>query len=213
MKYLLSFLFLTSFVFLSGAQGTIVGFTMSPANPTSTDTIYIDADVQFTSGDCTLDSKSHSVTGLNIQATAHHCLGVALYICDVVDTYKINPLPDGNYSFNLSLNSGSGPSPCSPGIVVDDDSTFNFTVGEPGGFSNSPVSQLSIYPNPVQNHINLPSISDGTAYKIITVSGQVVKSGLIESRMINNLEVLPSGIYFLKIETPSGVRVGQIAKE
>jgi hypothetical protein len=213
MKYIVSFVFLTAFSFFSAAQGSILDFAISPANPSTTDTVYLYTELQFSNGDCDLDQQSHTVSGLAIQANAHHCLGMLTIICDVVDTFKINPLTAGNYSFNLTLTSGAGPAPCTPGIIADDDSTFNFTVIDVSGVTDLSSSRLTSYPNPVQNHINLPLVTDGAAYKLITVSGQVVKAGLVEGKRINDLERLPPGMYFLRIETSTEVLVGQIAKE
>lgn len=212
MKYFVLFLFSCAFTFFSGAQGTITGFTVDPVNPSNTDTIYVYADLSFTSGGCAVDNQSFSVNGFTIQANAHHCIGGLTYICNTVDTFKINPLPDGTYNFNLSLTSGAAPGPCTPGIVPDDDSTVTFSVGG-SGFEDEAAAPISIYPNPVQSELHLAAVADGTPYQLTAVTGQVVQSGVVNNNVITHLEGLPSGIYFLKIETSGGLLVRQLVKE
>lgn len=214
MKYLLSILFLFSFITMSYTQATITGFTMSPTNPTSNDTIFIYANLQFSSSSCHLDNQSHSISGLSIEASTHHCFGLLTAICNTVDTFKINPMPAGNYDFNLSLTSGSAPAPCTAGIAADDDSTFSFIVESsgPSGLGDPTTSNFILYPNPVRYQINLPSILGGTAYTIIGISGQVVKSGQVNNQMIDGLRTMSPGLYLLKLETLNGTIVRQISK-
>ena len=214
MKNIFSFLFVFSSFVLLQAQGTIIGFNLSPANPTATDTIYIYADLRFTSSACELDNISHAVTGFSIDASAHHCLGVATAICSALDTFKINPLPAGNYNFNLGLTSGGSPAPCTPGVVADDDSTFSFTVGPngPAAVEANNKNAFTVYPNPVVNQLNFSSLTNNTAYTIIDISGKIIKSGLVTGNSINGLEILPSGLYFIKLETGAGDIVRRFAK-
>ena len=201
-------------MFVSFGQGTITGFSINPVNPTSTDTIYIYANLQFPYGACILDQQSHTINGNDVQADAHHCVGALTTICNNIDTFKINPLPAGNYTFHLNLTSGAAPAPCTPGIVPDHDSTFSFTVepSGPAGLNKSSKSQFMIYPNPVVDHINVPLIPDQTPYDIINIAGQSVLSGLIKSQTIQNLGDLPRGLYFVKFKTPSGEVIRQFAK-
>ncbi len=215
MKKLATFLCLFLCVFGTQAQGTITGFTISPTNPTTSDTVYIYANIQFSSSTCDLDNKSHLVSGFNIEASSHHCVGYLLAICNTIDTFKIDPLPLGDYSFNLNLTHGGTTLPCTATVLSDDDSTFSFTVS-PGGIAGlppQPASVLNIYPNPIQDKINLSSVPDGTLYSLIDVTGKLVKSGAVKSNLIGNLETLPAGLYFLQLETSSGSVVKQITKE
>jgi hypothetical protein len=49
-------------------------------------------------------------------------------ICNTTDTFKLNPLAVGTYSFDLTLSSGFGSSPCTAGISPDDNDVFTFNV-------------------------------------------------------------------------------------
>ena len=109
-------------------QGSIISLTVSPTYPTETDTVYIYASLSFASSSCPLDVKSHSILGNNIVASTQHCLGMLSAICYNTDTFKINPLSTGTYTFDLTLSSGFGGPPCSPGIIPDDYDTITFNV-------------------------------------------------------------------------------------
>ena len=108
--------------------GSISSFAISPVNPNNTDTVYIYAELLFTSSGCPLDMKSHSVLGNNIVASTQHCLGIAAAICNTTDTFKLNPLAVGTYTFDLTLSSGAGGPPCTAGIVADENDVITFNV-------------------------------------------------------------------------------------
>ena len=109
-------------------QGSIISLTISPTYPTNIDTVYIYAELAFTSSSCPLDMKSHSVLGNNIVASTQHCLGMLTTICNTTDTFKLNPLAVGTYTFDLTLSSGFGGPPCTAGIVPDDNDVITFNV-------------------------------------------------------------------------------------
>ena len=109
-------------------QGSIGSLTVSPIYPTETDTVYIYAELLFSSSNCPLDIKSYIISGNNIAASTQHCLGMLATICNTIDTFKINPLSVGSYTFDLTLSSGFGGPPCTPGIVPDDYDIITFNV-------------------------------------------------------------------------------------
>ena len=109
-------------------QGSIIALTVSPTYPTETDTVYIYASLSFASSSCPLDVKSHSILGNNIVASTQHCLGMLTTICNTTDTFKLNPLAVGTYTFDLTLSSGGGGPPCTAGIVPDDNDIISFSV-------------------------------------------------------------------------------------
>jgi len=125
------FLFLVIFLsFNINAQisGSITNISCSPANPTTNDTIYVFVDTQFPSSDCLLMTSNFSINGNTIIASAQHCLGMLTAICNTTDTFMILPLSIGIYIFNMTLSSGFGGPPCTPGIVADDNQLFTFSV-------------------------------------------------------------------------------------
>ena len=108
--------------------GSISSLTISPVNPNNTDTVYIYAELLFTSTGCPLDIKSYNIVGNNILASTQHCLGIAAAICNTTDTFKLNPLLVGTYLFDLTLSSGGGGPPCTAGVVPDDNDVITFNV-------------------------------------------------------------------------------------
>ena len=111
-----------------GQQGSIISFTIFPAYPTETDTVYIYADLMFSSSDCDCLTKIDYRSGNSITASTQHCLGMLATICNTTDTFKFNPLAAGTYIFDLTLSTGFGGPPCSPGIVPNDHDTITFYV-------------------------------------------------------------------------------------
>ena len=128
MKKLLLLLLCVPMIGFGQILGSISSLTISPVNPNNTDTVYIYAELLFTSSGCPLDIKSHSVLGNNIVASTQHCLGMLTAICNTTDTFKLNPLAVGTYTFDLTLSSGFGGPPCTASIVPNDNDTITFNV-------------------------------------------------------------------------------------
>ena len=128
MKKLLITLLCLPMIGFGQILGSISSLTISPVNPNNTDTVYIYAELLFTSSGCPLDIKSHSVLGNNIVASTQHCLGMLTAICNTTDTFKLNPLAVGTYTFDLTLSSAFGGPPCTAGIVPNDNDVITFNV-------------------------------------------------------------------------------------
>lgn len=124
----LCFLFFTIGLSTAIHAQSITNITQWPTNPSSNDTIYFYADLQFPSSDCQLDFASHTIVGNTIIANTHHCLGMLSAMCNATDTFMLLPLPSGSYTFDLTLTSGFGGPPCTPGIAIDDNMVFTFSV-------------------------------------------------------------------------------------
>ena len=143
---------LTSFYTSVNGQW-INSFTVNPANPTTNDTITVLVDVSFPSGSCPLDQKTLSVNGQQVSAYALHCLGVLSVICPAVDTFRIDPLPAGNYTFTFQVDAGALPIPCTPGIVAGPVDSVKFTVSPAVGLTEEEVPEFTTYPNPASAEV------------------------------------------------------------
>ena len=128
MKKLLLILFFLPIIGFAQTFGSISSLTISPVNPNNTDTVYIYADLFLSTSDCPLDFKSHSILGNNIVASTKHCLGMLTAICLTTDTFKLNPLAIGTYTFDLTLSSGFGIPTCTAGILPDDNDVISFNI-------------------------------------------------------------------------------------
>lgn len=201
MKNIYTLLLSLCFSVAGSAQGNINSYTVFPANPTTNDTVYVYVDSWFSSGGCPLDNLYHGLSGTTITATAHHCIGLLTVICNATDTFKIDPLPAGTYDFNMTLTSGSGPMPCTPGIAPDDMGTTSFTVSQAVGIPEFDLASLKLE-NPVSGELNFgkPLVEELQLFDITGKLTKKIKAG--ETRV--NLEALNTGIYFLRSST--GVR-------
>ncbi len=84
------------------------------------------------------------------------------------------------------------------------------------------LNQLSVYPNPFSSYVDLSFRSDGPASAILTLvdmtgrtlleRGQNVGAGMNSIRL-NELERLPSGIYFLRIESGDAVITSKLVRK
>lgn len=63
------------------------------------------------------------------------------------------------------------------------------------------IETIKIYPNPVNNYVNIDGIEQPSNYQMIDISGKVILSGKIDNSFDRiPLEQLMEGMYFLKIE-------------
>lgn len=181
---------------VANAQNSIVSLTVAPANPSSTDTIYVYAELAFAYSSCPLDMKAHFVNGDTILASSLHCLGMLAAICNTTDTFKIDPLTAGTYVFDLSIAGGMGGPPCSPPIVVDDNDAITFVVASSNaGIKDVIDFDLNIFPNPATNTINL-SRPLKTPVLITASDGRIIQS-VNPGEIQIDISSLAPGSYFL----------------
>ena len=158
-------------------QGSIISFTISPIYPTEIDTVYIYADLMFSSSDCNCFTKIDYMSANSITATTLHCLGMLSTICNTTDTFKINPLSAGTYIFDLTLSTGFGGPPCTPGIVPDDYDTITFNVVTSVGIEEQTTKKELLYTTDllgretkdINNQLLFYIYDDGTVEKRIIV--------------------------------------------
>ena len=220
MKKFISSLFITFMAFNAiKAQSSIVSLTVFPANPTTTDTIYIYAELVFPNSNCVLDFKASSVNGNNIMAATQHCMGMLPAICSATDTFEIDPLPAGNYNFILTLSSGYGGPPCSPGIVPDDFDTISFIVTGPvGDRETGNNSDLVLFPNPAIKIIDLQLQKGDQQISIYNLTGKIVyeeKLHVIKNNTQKAIDIshLPKALYIIKITGEQDVKSGKLVKQ
>ena len=157
-----------------GQMGSIISLTISPTYPTETDTVYIYAELMFSSSDCECFTKIDYLSANNITASTQHCLGPALAICNTTDTFEFNPLPSGTYIFDLTLSSGFGGPPCTPGIVQDDYDTITFYVSPSIGIEEHTTNKellrtIDILGRETKNEPLFYIYDDGTVEKKIII--------------------------------------------
>jgi len=188
----------------------IQSLTITPANPTSTDTITILAECSFPAAGCDMHTQYVSIVGSDIYASALHCLGVLTVICPYTDTIIINPLPIGNYTFYFQLDAGFGPVPCTPGIVTGPSDSINFIVSPVVGLSEFLYQDaVSVFPNPFNEQFQITGIAAEeypARLEIYSREGKIVKTiSLKNSGDFINVNTFPASVYHLKITNRKGI--------
>ncbi|HLG34684.1 MAG TPA: T9SS type A sorting domain-containing protein [Bacteroidia bacterium] len=194
-------LFLLIFIFSGARAQWINSLTVSPANPTTDDLIYVFADCDFTAGSCDQHTQGFSIAGNNIGAWALHCVGMLTVICPYTDTFALGTLPAGIYTFTFQLDQGSLPSPCTPGIVPGPSASFSFTVTFPTSVQQHSVDGMfSFFPNPAEEKITIINKThEQMPLKIFDVAGKIIMEKILSAGS-DELYVrdLKPGIYFLE---------------
>lgn len=206
---------------ISFSQGQIISITVDPPTPTTADSVTVYVDLQFSSGGCSPDSQSHNTSGNNTSATSHHCLGMLTVICPYTDTFELGYLQAGVHQFDFILTSGGGPSPCTPGIVPDDQDVLSFTVTSAVGIAETFQNNLvQIFPNPFSSSVTVEIqseyVNSNTSFVIIDALGREV----FQLSSFNSNQILLSeldfsvGMYFYQlIQNDEVISSGKIVKE
>ncbi len=196
------------------AQGAILSFHTLPASPTTNDVVKVVASLSFTSGGCELSEQGHTTNASRTDAYALHCLGMLTVICPTTDTFLLGTLPAGDHTFVLSLSSGGGPAPCSPGIVIDDTDSITFTVDPGVGINvpNAKAVEFSLYPNPASTNLTLQTEHrlPNTDYRlqIYNAQGQVVFTSIFDIQHSTfDISSFSPGLYYLTLQSAEGVGV------
>lgn len=184
----------------------INSISIQPASPTTADTITVLAACSFPSGGCSDHTQFSSIIGNDIFAGALHCLGPLSFICNFTDTFIIDPLPAGNFTFHFQIDAGLGPSPCTPGIVPGPSDSVSFVVSP---FTNIPefIAQDEVYafPNPAKHQVQIKGLEDSefpVKLELYSIAGKLIKKIEMESSG-DYFEIgeIPDGIYQLQVET------------
>ncbi|KIA88308.1 M1 family aminopeptidase [Kaistella jeonii] len=79
----------------------------------------------------------------------------------------------------------------------------NSTVTKDTGIlavGNSEKEAVKIYPNPVRNQITITGISKAQSFEIYSMEGKLIKAGKYSSDKTIDVNILPKGVYLLKID-------------
>lgn len=203
MKIKIYSLFCSFFFFIlqTNAQN-ILQLRTDPAQPTTNTPVKLIADCEFFSGGCKDKTLTFNQVGNKFETNAMHCLGILSVLCYDADTFNIGFLPAGNYRFLFHLETGTGPSPCTPGIVPGPDDSIDFVVTVASGLSDKENKAFSFQPNPADDHVNLrfAAISKDRFILIQNLSGETMfRSEAKGTELSIGLSEFSSGIYFIEV--------------
>ncbi len=91
---------------------------------------------------------------------------------------------------------------------------FKIPLGYVGIGEGSGTSTFKLFPNPVENELNINGFVDVNLIEVFSVTGQLVRNVQIESvkKVSINVAELNKGIYIVNIHTASGVQTSKFVK-
>lgn len=112
----------------------------------------------------------------------------------------------GTYTVTLSATGSTCTAKSTPVVVKVDDCT---------GIKEINASSISVYPNPASDYLTIKSAENIVAVQVLDMLGKVVISDSEEKRnnIQLNVEDLPAGFYFVKINTAAAQKLVKIVKE
>ncbi|ESU28182.1 hypothetical protein FLJC2902T_15270 [Flavobacterium limnosediminis JC2902] len=129
----------------------------------------------------------------------------------VLKTYTFTPSTTGVYYFSIKHTSPANAGGAAHALIID-----NFTVTQTLSTDDFISSKLSVYPNPVNNVVNISNAENLQINTVVIndINGRTVKTvnvnGVAETQI--NVSDLNSGIYFMNIETNEGTATKKIIK-
>lgn len=188
----------------------IQSFTVIPSNPTTSDTVRILAYCMFPSTGCSDHVQYFSVAGNEIDAYAHHCVGLLTMICFHTDTFVIPPLPvPGNFLFRFTLDIGQGTVPCLPGMIPTQKDSITFQVSLPVSISEWIHGEaVKAVPNPSAGAFLLEGLAEHQYPVTATLSGvdgKLLRDMIIQKpKELLDLQSLTAGWYHLSMVAATG---------
>lgn len=85
-------------------------------------------------------------------------------------------------------------------VNIDAGASFSEDCGYTIGVDEGELSQLSVYPNPASSTITIEGVEGNVDYQIVNALGAVVQIGVASSGNPIQIELLKTGVYFLKVK-------------
>ncbi len=187
----------------SSSAQWIQSINVLPPNPVTGDVVKVAASVDFSSGSCDQKTVFSYQNGNDFYADALHCLGMLTFICNNVDTFILGQLPSGTYTFHLLENAGSGPEPCTPGIVPGTTDSITFSVAEVTGVYEQEDQLLSVFSANQQSlEFRFPERFNGheLSVTIYSIQGSVLKRAKgIAAQLSVDVSKLVPGPYLVQV--------------
>ena len=93
--------------------------------------------------------------------------------------------------------------------------TLSLTITTCTGINNNKISNINIYPSPVNNEFVIENKGNTQVlfYEIFNSIGQIIVSGNFTDKVIINSSSFSAGIYLIKLESEKGYEFKKIVKE
>lgn len=187
---------------LTFGQG-VNNITIQPSNPTATDTVFVISDFSYY-GNCSfgLVHYTASQSGSVIDILPEYCGYGLSTLCNAVDTFSVGVLPDGNYTINLEYHQGTVCAGSFDTIIANFDTTFQIGSLSVGSIISKDI-EISVFPNPTSDFIELKSKESIKGIKLFDMTGK--ESRVLFKDNFIDMRLLSPGFYILIIELNNGI--------
>ena len=147
---------------------------------------------------------------IDYEVTANAANGGKAFVLEMIcedQKAVIKAEPDYGYMFS-NWSDGNTDNPRTLYLTQDTVLTAFFT---PTAICENGETAVSVYPNPTDGTFAIEA-ENITNVEIFDLAGQKVLTDRSGSRTIN-AGSLPTGVYFLKVETPAGTKYGKLVKK
>lgn len=176
-------------------------------------------------GSCPADAETFSVTVNGLPAVA---LGNFTDVCVYNPAFALSGGTPSGGSYSGTGVSGGNFNPATAGVgpetitysytdgttTCSNTATNTINVEECLGLNDNEINTVSAYPNPTDGKLTLSNVVGNTAFKVVSVSGQVVSSGVV-STTANTIDLssFENGIYVLQLTQEQGLQTIRIVKK
>ncbi|MEP7265217.1 MAG: T9SS type A sorting domain-containing protein [Bacteroidota bacterium] len=204
---------LTLVLFISVASAQVVtSFTVDPLYPTTTDTITVYVQCDFTNAPCEGFAQVDNISGTQINATAFHCVGSLSTLCTDFDTLVIAPLAAGQYTLSVLLLQGDMMAGCIVGATPPGFGAVLIDVTQATSIAEiTHNNELAISPNPSDGNFSIKRKSIGeSTIKIFSTDGRLMQSLLLSGTETNVACSLKPGVYIVAEESAGETIFGRL---
>jgi PKD repeat protein len=220
-------------VFGAGANGGVFSSTAGLTINTNTGEVDLSASTagMYTvtntiaaSGSCPMVSGTFSIT---VNALPNVALGTFPQVCVYNPAFALTGgTPAGGSYSGTGVSAGSF-NPTTAGLGTKtiaysytdangcaNTATNTIIVDACLGLGDNEIATVSVYPNPTDGKLTLSNVVGNASFKVVSVSGQVVLSGVV-SNTANTIDIssFENGIYVLQLTQEQGLQTIRIVKK
>jgi hypothetical protein len=176
------------------------------------------------SGSCPMVDETFSIT---INASPNVALANFTDVCVYNPAFALSGGTPAGGTYSGTGVSGGNFDPSTAGVGIEtitysysdvngcsNTATNTINVEECLGLNETEMAVISVYPNPTTGKLTLSNISGNAVYTIVSVSGQVVLSGVVSQALTTiDLTAMENGIYVLQLTQEQGLQTIRIVKK
>jgi PKD repeat protein len=175
-------------------------------------------------GSCPASSETSTVV---VNAAPNVALGAFSDVCVYNPSFALSGGTPTGGSYSGTGVTGGNFSPAAAGVGPEtityaytdanncsNTATNTINVEECLGLNDNEINTVSVYPNPTDGKLTLSNVTGNTTFKVVSVSGQVVLSGVV-STTANSIDLssFENGFYVLQLTQEQGLQTVRIVKK